>query len=302
MADKKQKLIQYLIIMILSLSVNKNSSCQSVRFGVVADVQFCDCENAPRYNRYFAETSQRLVEAKDTFNQHNLSFVVNLGDMIDKDWQSFDMILPVFDAIQTEKYHVLGNHDFSVENKYKHKVPERLGMPARYYHFVKEDWRFIILDANDLSVKAHPPGTQAFHTSDSVLQALQKSELMHAKEWNGGIGKKQMKWLHQQLKSAEEDQQQVIVFSHMPVTPLNMNTLWNYKELMSVLETSNVVKAYFCGHYHEGNYEHNNGIHYLNFKGMLDTPDQNAFSIVELKDNKMIITGFGREKSVVLDF
>ncbi len=274
---------------------------QSLKFGVVADVQYCDCENAPRYNRYFAESIYRLREAKDTFNQNNLNFVVSLGDMIDKDWQSFDRILPVFDSIQTEKYHVLGNHDFSVEDEDKPKVPKRLGMPSRYYHFVKEDWRFIVLDANDLSVKAHPKGTKTYLTSDSLLKSMQKQELTHAKEWNGGIGKKQMQWLRQQLKTAAMEDQKVIVFSHMPVTPLNLNTLWNYDEVMEVLEGSHVVKAYFCGHYHEGNYELKNGVHYLNFKGILDTPDQNAFSIVELTENKIIINGFGREENIVLD-
>lgn len=275
---------------------------QDVRFGVVADVQYCDCDNAPTYNRYFAETKGRLSQAKDTFNQHNLDFVINLGDIIDREWRSFDSILPVFDSIQATKYHVLGNHDFFVEDPKKHKVPQRLGMPGRYYHFVYQNWRFIVLDANDMSLQAYPVASAEYIQSDTLYQRLKSLEQEQAREWNGAIGKEQQQWLIHQLEAATMEHQHVIIFSHIPLVPLNMNTLWNYQDILPILERYNCVKAYFSGHYHAGNYVLKDRVHHLTFKAILDTPDYNAFSIVEVTENTIKIHGYGREDSRTLEY
>jgi len=275
---------------------------EGVRFGVVADVQYCDCANAPEHNRYYAETMGRLSAAKDAFNQHELDFVISLGDIIDREWRSFDVILPVFDAIDAATYHVLGNHDFQVEDPKKHQVPERLGMPGRYYHFVYRDWRFLVLDANDLSVQAHPPGSDRYAQSDAVYQRLASEQQEQARKWNGGIGTEQQLWLTAQLEAATRDSQSVVVFSHMPLVPLNLNTLWNYQEILALLERYDCVKAYFSGHYHDGNYQRTGGVHHVTFKAMLDTPEQSAFAIVVLSENEIAIHGYGREDSRILQY
>jgi manganese-dependent ADP-ribose/CDP-alcohol diphosphatase len=273
---------------------------QNVRFGVIADTQYCNCENAPRYNRFFAETKSRLAEAKDTFNNTRLDFVISLGDMIDRDWASFDEILPIFDSISGPRYHVLGNHDFFVEDSLKYLVPQRLGLNRRYYHFEQNNWRFIVLDANDLSVQAYPKGTAEYQRSLALLHQLQEEEAIQAKDWNGAIGKDQQQWLIRQLEEATASNQQVIIFSHMPVMPLNMNTLWNHLEILRITDRFDCVKAFFSGHYHEGNYVSLNGVHHYNFKGMLNTPADNAFAIVEVDEDKITIKGFGRETDTTL--
>jgi hypothetical protein len=275
---------------------------QTLHIGMIADTQYCDCENAPRYNRYFAETKERLKTAIDTFNSNDLSFLINLGDIIDKDWESFDDILPVFESAIAEKYHVLGNHEFYLEDSLKEKVPARLGMQHLHYSFIKHNWRFIVLNTLDLSLQAHPKGSPKFEKSDSLFQKTLSMNLPQAKVWNGGIGNGQKLWLQNQLNEATAKNQQVIIFSHIPLWPLNMNTLWNNEEILSILESYDCVKAYFAGHYHEGNYELKNGIHHLTLKGMLDTPDQNAFSIIEVTDNQIIVNGYGREQNLTLSF
>jgi hypothetical protein len=54
------------------------------------------------------------------------------------------------------------------------------------------------------------------------------------------------------------------------------------------------VKAYFNGHYHAGGYTEINGIHMVNFHGMVDTR-QDAFAVVTLTSDSILIRGFGRE-------
>jgi phosphatidylserine decarboxylase len=39
----------------------------------------------------------------------------------------------------------LGNHDFSVPDDKKKRVPKLLGLNKRYYSLVKANWRFICL-------------------------------------------------------------------------------------------------------------------------------------------------------------
>lgn len=274
--------------------------CQNITFGVVADVQYCDCDNEPQYNRFFAEVKDRLTEARDTLNNYSLDFAINLGDIIEKDWKSFDDILPIFDEFQTRRYHVLGNHDFWVHDEKKPLVSKRLGMKAPYYSFTLKDWRFIILDSNDYSIYAHPEGTSEYLASEAMIESLAEQEKVQARPWNGGIGHEQLTWLKRQLEKAKDENQKVLLFSHIPLQPLNMNTLWNYQEVLTLIEGYDCVKAVFAGHYHNGNNVKHNGIHHFTFKGMLDTPDQNSFSVVELQDEAIIIKGFGRQKGAVL--
>ena len=52
-------------------------------FGLIADVQYCDCE--PRGSRYYRSSLTKLKEAVDAFKKDSVEFIINLGDLIDKD-------------------------------------------------------------------------------------------------------------------------------------------------------------------------------------------------------------------------
>jgi predicted phosphodiesterase len=69
-----------------------------------------------------------------------------------------------------------------------------------------------------------------------------------------------------------------------------------------LLQKYTAVKIWLNGHNHAGNYEKYNGIHFVNFKGMVDTETENAFSIVTFFNNRIEIEGFGREKNWTLEF
>lgn len=51
------------------------------------------------------------------------------------------------------------------------------------------------------------------------------------------------------------------------------------------------------GHNHAGNYVFQNGIHFVNLKGMVETEKENAFSVITFSDEKIEIEGFGREEN-----
>ena len=49
------------------------------------------------------------------------------------------------------------------------------------------------------------------------------------------------------------------------------------------------------GHKHEGAYDFKNGVHYLTFKGMVNTSDSTSFATAHFYKDSVKIKGFGRE-------
>lgn len=270
-----------------------------VRFAVIADVQYADKES---YNeRVYREALSKLKDAVDLINKESPDFTLNLGDLIDTGWENLETILPVFNSIQSDKYNVLGNHEFSgLSSEEKKRLTRELSMPSEYYTFKKENWRFIILNSTDLSLYANPEGSRKYEYSLSVVTEMEREGLIHAREWNGGVSKPQLQWLDIELSKACREDERVIIATHMPVLPLNMNNLWNNDELVRILEKHDCVALYIAGHYHMGGYMEKEGIHYWTAKAMLDYPDQTAWSMVELYSDSIVIKGYGREPNRTL--
>ena len=57
------------------------------------------------------------------------------------------------------------------------------------------------------------------------------------------------------------------------------------------------MKLFFNGHNHAGAYEFVNNVHYVTFKGMVDTKNTSAFAKVKFKKDTVFIKGFDREVS-----
>jgi len=263
-------------------------------FGAIADCQYC--QGPDRGSRKYKASQEKLKQCVEHFNQENLSFVIHLGDFIDRDFSSFDDLLPIYQSLHAPGYHVLGNHDFEVADEYKKQVPQKLGMPAKYYDFKIRNWRFICLDGNDLSFIAYPKGTEQYLVSEKYYQ----DKKIKSPRWNGGLGSVQLKWLSDTLKRAEQAQEKVIIFCHFPVYPADPHNLWNAKEVIALLEEFTCVKAYINGHNHKGKYGIKNGIHYLTCKGMVDT-DESAYSIIQVYQAKLQVKGYGRESNRSLE-
>lgn len=270
-----------------------------VSFGIVADLQYCDAP--PDNNRYFRNSPGKLKKATGEFNKHKLDFVINLGDLIDRDWESFDRILPLFDQIEAPVYHVLGNHDYEVEDQYKPEVHNKLGI-QKYYDFSMENWRFIVLDGNEISTFANHENSIEYQQAEILLKKMEQEHKVNANFWNGGIGEDQLNWLSQTLEDATKKHQKSMIFCHFPVFPAHRHNLLNDLELLNVLEKYDCVKAWLCGHNHDGNYGQYKNIHFVNAKGMVDTELESAWCLVQLSDDTITIKGFGSEISATLNF
>lgn len=268
-------------------------------FGVFADAQYCDCE--PSGSRYFRSSLEKLKEALTSIKKSNPDFIINLGDLIDKDFVSFDPMLEVIENSGMKVYHVAGNHDFSVEEKQKKRVRPILGLKNGYYSFSHDQFRFIVLDGNEISTYGTTNNTVKKQASE-LIKKLEAEGERNAMDWNGGISPRQISWLKNQLDVSIKEKQKVFIICHFPVWPQNEHNLLNYKEILDAIQSYDNIIAWFSGHNHAGNYGNTNMKHFVNFKGMVETEDLNSFAIVEVYRNKIWIKGYGREKSMILAY
>jgi hypothetical protein len=230
-------------------------------------------------------------------NYYNVDFIQNLGDIINAEWSSFDSIMPVYDKINPgiENYHLLGNHEFSVDSSYLQNLLETLSMPDYYYSYVKMDWRFIVLDATDYSFYANPVHNYSIDKIDAYYSNTEGKPNHY--DWNGAIGEQQQLWLKKELDSAKFLDQKVIIFSHMPLKPEHETNLWNCEEIIDIIENSSNVVAYINGHRHEGAYTFENEIHYITIWGMLNTLI-NSYGILEIHKDSLLLKGYGNQENI----
>jgi len=270
---------------------------KTVTFGVVADIQYHPGESLG--TRFYSASLDKLNQALRQFNLEKVEFVVNLGDTVDHDIQTFDGVRPVFTGLKAPVHQVIGNHDFDVQAGDEERVLPALGLRQTYHAFDRAKWRFIFLDGFELRYP-FPADETLKKESETLYLRLRDQGRENAQRWNGGIGLKQISWLEETLEEADKSGMSALVLCHFPVLPEAAHNLWNDTEAVSILEKHLSVKAYFSGHNHAGDYAFRNGIHYLTFKGMVETPDQNAFAIVTLEKGAIRVKGFGRESSRTL--
>lgn len=261
--------------------------------GLFADCQYADIP--PRNKRQYQLSLGKLAECVKTLNDKGPFFVVQLGDLIDRDYKIYAAVQSILANLKPELNSVLGNHDFSVEDAQKGQIPALLDMPNRYYDILAGNWRFIVLDGNELSLHAWPAGSEQDKASREYYEKFE----VKPSTYTGAIGPEQIEWLKNVLNLAETSGQPVVIFSHFPILPIAKDNLWNASEVVELIEKHPSVKAYVCGHNHAGNYNEKEGIHYLNLKGMVDTTE-NAFAVMEFYANRMEVIGFGREPSRTL--
>jgi len=261
--------------------------------GAIADCQFADEPDAPP--RLYHTAPGKLRDAVVDFNRRTLAFAVHLGDFIDKDMASYDVLLPIAAKARAPWQFVLGNHDFAVDDASKAKVPARLGMPARYHSFVHHGWMFIVTDGNGLSSYAWPAGSRELAHSMAQHDALYAGRPL----WDGGIDEAQMRWIDARLAEADKQGLKVMLFSHFPLFPENPHNLWNAADVIAMLDRHPSAKIWLDGHNHEGNYGLRNGIHYVNLKAMLDS-GQTAYAYLDFYADRVELRGVGRQQSMRL--
>jgi len=283
----------------VGLQLNNQGQKPLFSFGIIADVQYSDYE--PAGTRFYRSSLSKLREAVTVFKEDSVGFIINLGDLIDKDFESYKPVMNIIDSSGLKTFHVTGNHDYSVDPRFKKRLPVLQHTKEGYYSIVYEKFRFIFINGNEISTYISSNKASIKQANDSIASMKGKGEI-NAIDWNGGISIKQLLWIDNQVKEAAGENEKVFLICHFPVVPENIHNLLNYKEVLSVLEKYQNIIAWFNGHNHAGNYGNFNMIHFVTFKGMVETETNNSFAIVDVYKNKLWIRGFGREKSQILAY
>ncbi len=271
------------------------------RFGIVADPQYAPAVPDLKRDRHYSNSLGKLAEAVRAFNREDLAFVATLGDIIDRSWESYAHILPIYDGLTAPRVFLLGNRDHVVAPEYLASLVRNAGMPAAHYDFSGGGWRFVVLDGNEGGVFAHPPGSAERHAAEARLAEMAARGAPNAAASNGAMGEVQFAWLEATLARARDAEEKTIVMGHYPIYPLaRPHNQLDDARLVALLERFPNVVAYFNGHDHAGAYAEHAGRHYLNFCGMVQTVASNAFAVVEVWPDRLQVRGFGREPSRTL--
>jgi len=265
-------------------------------FGIIADVQYCECE--PFNTRFYFNSMGKLAEALDEIAHHSPDFILNLGDLIDRDFVSFDPVVEMIEYTGIKTYHCLGNHDFSVSQRDRRRVSRITGSADGYYSFVHHQFRFIVLNGNEIATYAVTSSQR--REGEKLLKKLHEDGEPNAFDWNGGIGSRQMTWLKRELDESVAANEKVFLICHFPVFPAGAHNLLNSAEVLTLVKEYDNIISWFNGHNHAGGYGNFNMIHFVSFKGLVETENTNSFAVVEVYPNRLWIKGSGREKSQIL--
>jgi 3',5'-cyclic AMP phosphodiesterase CpdA len=268
-----------------------------IRFGVIADPQYADLEPNLSLDRYFRESLGKLEQALAHFEGEDLSFVVTLGDLIDRGWESFDPALGIYAKSRHECLFLPGNHDFLVGPERIADVPAKLGMPSLYHSFHRAGLRFLVIDGCEESLFATAADPARQEHARRRLLGLKAKGAINAMDWNAGISETQVAWIRAELEAAAAKDEKVVVLGHYPLFPPHDHNLWDGDRLAELMAASPQVIAYLSGHNHAGNLGQLGQAWFVNFHGMVDTQGQNAFAIVALYTDRLEITGYGRQPS-----
>jgi manganese-dependent ADP-ribose/CDP-alcohol diphosphatase len=269
-----------------------------LRIGLIADAQYCDCDADK--GRFYRISLEKLHQSVDTLNAHAVDFVVNLGDLVDQKLASYPLAMRELSRLQMPVHHLLGNHEFwDVPFQLQRTVLDTLDLQSSYCELQFPGWRLLMLDGTELAEYAQG----AHRDLVDEAEACRNSLLGHTNQapWNGAIGGAQMAWIERQLDEAEAANERVILFCHFPISPAgHPMTLWNETDLRVLLGRHRSPEAWVAGHSHGGDYHLLEGVHHLTLTGMLMTPDSNAFAILNVYDDRLVLEGFGREPARVM--
>lgn len=270
-----------------------------VRFGIIADIQYCDCD--VNGSRYYRSSLQKLDECVESFNRKSVQFTVNLGDLVDKDTpNNLDSVLIRLSQLNASVYNLTGNHDYgNVDNDRLYKL---LNMPAEYYSFTMRNWRFIMLNTNEIASYSNTRGTWKENELSEMIDKFKEAKGKAPASYNGGISSKQIQWLRQLLEKSENKGENVLVFSHHPLDCVTGLTALNGSEVLSLISQYNCVKAVIAGHHHDGFFCNTGSLPNIVLEGMVETANQNSYGIIDLFPDKLVLHGYGRMTSRVIQF
>lgn len=286
-----------LVMAVAGLLSGVDGSRPLFSFGLVADIQYADkdTDGARRYR----EALGKLQAAVASWNIQEPAFVADLGDQADgRGAQTGQDLRSVMDVLRTLKAplrSVIGNHPLGPMTH--DQLQEALGLKRAWYDFVLHGWRFVVLDAMDLSFLGWPKDSPQRSRAQAWFDARSGSKRPELKTYNGGIGDEQKAWLQETLARAAAADERVVILCHIPTVreaSTQAHILWNHEEIAAMVESCPAVVAFIAGHEHGGGYTCRNGIHHITCEALVQAAaDGNAYGTVHVHPDRLVIEGQG---------
>lgn len=266
-----------------------------IKIGLLADIQYY---NGPTVgSRHYRESLKKVPVAIQHFNNEDLNFIVDVGDRIDRDFESFDVIDKLLAKAHQPIVFVPGNHDYAVHPFLKRKVTLKTGYRKAYHARTLGNWRIIFLNGLDNSLIGHNILSLKYWKAKHYLNTLKTKKAPNAYDWNGGLGKKQTVWLTRQLEIAKRESLNIMVFCHQPITPGNAHNLWDFENILNKLSDQTGEIWWISGHDHRGGYEEINDVHLLILHGMVEGTEP-SYGILEIRGNEVLLKGYGNQPGI----
>ena len=270
----------------------------SLRFGVIADVQYADkaCEGRRRY-RQALEGLERALGAFES--DPKLDFVVQLGDLIDGRCRpeltlaDLRRVLALFEPLQVPILHVIGNHDLALDRE---RLSSELGLASGRLSLRRGGVQLILMDSLELSVVG-PLHPRLEGQARRWLRRADRSREPQLLDWNGGFGQEQREWLASELEAARRAGVRTLVCSHHPVHPGAARPsllAWDADQMLSTIEGDAAPILWLAGHDHRGGHARAGRTHHLTIQGLVEAPQgEDAWAIIELGAHELRVEGAG---------
>ena len=110
--------------------------------------------------------------------------VFHVGDFIEEGWESFAVVEPLMEQLNMPYFHVLGNHDFWVQDSTNEMFQGDSGLSSRYYAITHKGWRFIVLDGNEISLHAWPQTSSEHQDSGLEKRPRTRGKRLEWRPWD----------------------------------------------------------------------------------------------------------------------
>jgi len=321
--------------------MKQNEDSSRFHVGIVSDIQYAKKPNRVRYSdssspttrtQYYIGSLNKFIDFVQFINKtnkdfHRISFVIQLGDVIDghennsiQSHIDFEQVLEQVNQLQTPCIHVLGNHcrnlPLNVLQKrlycetnlhhwlgMKHWINQSQGPDEFQFYYEFQPclgWKFLVLNGAERCKSAID------HKREDRERELEVEMKLHeADSWCGFMSMNQLDFLKESLEDARQTGDIVVIFCHYPISSKAARTrhlLGNSDHVLEILQLygDGIVLAWIAGHDHLGGYAIQNKIHHVTLPAMLESsPNSTAFAqfTFDLNPVSLQIHGFGSVQS-----
>lgn len=187
----------------------------------------------------YRSSLDRLQEAIDSFERVPVSFLLQLGDIIDGNETEAQTKADLLTAVEPFRqcgqtvHHTIGNHCRSVGRQ---TLLEVLELERPFYGVqVHEGWRVIVLNGADI----YGAAVDARHADRVEARELCRKFNAVSVPWGAGIGTEQIRWLEATLEDCRNSTTKAIICCHYPThvdATRSSHVLINGVEILQILD------------------------------------------------------------------